>query len=48
VSPPANSLITGYILYLDDGLDGEFKIAYNGRDQPSKLSFTVTGLVALR
>lgn len=48
VSPPANSLITGYILYLDDGLDGDFEIAYDGRDHPSKLAFTATGLVALR
>lgn len=24
VTPPTNSLITGYMLYIDDGLDGEF------------------------
>ena len=46
VTPPANSLITGYVLEVDDGLDGEYSIAYNGRDNPSTTSYTAEGLVA--
>ena len=30
ITPPANSLITGYLLYVDDGLDGFYKVAFNG------------------
>lgn len=37
VQPPLNSLITGYIVLIDDGLDGPFKIGYNGDLNPSKL-----------
>jgi len=37
VEPPINSLITGYIVYIDDGLDGPFKVGYNGDLNPSKL-----------
>jgi len=44
VSPPSNSLITGYRLYIDDGLDGDYQIAYDGTDKPSVLSRTVEGL----
>ena len=47
VIPPTNSLITGYVLYIDDGLDGPFTVAYDGRDKPSKLSYTVMDLAAL-
>ena len=46
MTPPVNSLITGYILYIDDGLDGDYKIAYNGMDRSSKLAYSVEGLVA--
>ena len=46
VTPPSNSLITGYRLYVDDGLDGEFNVIYDGRDEPSVLSYTVDGLIA--
>ena len=44
VTPPANSLITGYILYVDDGLDNEFKIAYDGPNYPSTFANQVTDL----
>lgn len=48
VDPPADSLITGYVLYIDDGLDGPYTVVYDGRDKSSKLSHTVTDLVARR
>jgi hypothetical protein len=46
VVPPADSLITGYRLYIDDGLDGPFHVAYDGQDKPSVLERTVEGLDA--
>lgn len=36
VSPPANSLIEGYIVMIDNGKGGDFSIAYNGRLNPSQ------------
>jgi hypothetical protein len=39
VSPPTNSLITGYRLYVDDGHDGDFALAYDGQDQSSVLAY---------
>ena len=48
VTPPSNSLITGYMLYVDDGLDGDYTLAYNGMDKPSTLAYTADGLVARR
>lgn len=38
VTPPANSLITGYIVMIDDGYDGDFTVGYNGSTNPSLLS----------
>lgn len=35
VAPPANSLITGYMVYIDDGLDGDFSVGYDGSTNPS-------------
>jgi hypothetical protein len=46
VVPPTDSLITGYRLYIDDGLDGPFHLAYDGKDRPSVLERTVDGLIA--
>lgn len=46
VSPSANSLITGYLVYIDDGLDGDFVIGYNGQDNPSQISTTIEGLTS--
>jgi len=37
VTPPANTLITGYQVLIDDGLGGDFSVAYNGRTNPSLL-----------
>lgn len=47
-TPPANSLITGYILYVDDGLDGPYSVSYDGRDMPSKLAYAASKLVRQR
>lgn len=44
VTPPANTLITGYRLYVDDGLDGDFVLAYDGKDKPSAFTRSVEGL----
>ena len=41
-------MITGYILYIDDGLDGDFAVAYNGINKPSKLAHSVDNLFARR
>lgn len=44
VSPPANTLITGYQVLIDDGLGGAFSVAYNGKTNPSLLSAVIDGL----
>ena len=44
VPPPAFSLITGYILMIDDGLGGDFTVAYDGSVNPSLQVFTVENL----
>jgi hypothetical protein len=44
VAPPAGSLVTGYVVLIDDGLYGAFRIAYDGRTDPSKFDATVFGL----
>ena len=46
VTPPQYSLITGYVLYIDDGLGGAFSVAYDGSINPSLLTFTVENLNA--
>jgi len=38
-------LITGYKVLIDDGLDGPFKIGYDGSANPSKLFAVVSGLI---
>jgi hypothetical protein len=45
VAPSAYSLISGYIVYIDDGLDGDFSIGYDGRTNPSLVSTKIAGLV---
>jgi hypothetical protein len=44
VQPPVNSLITGYVVMIDDGLDGSFTVAYNGRSNPSQTYATIEDL----
>lgn len=39
-----NMLIRGYIVEIDDGLDGDYTIAYNGRTNPSQFTYTITNL----
>jgi hypothetical protein len=46
LDPPANSLITGYVVLIDDGASGEFREAYNGRTKPSTVDATIYGLAA--
>jgi len=46
VPPPTNSLITGYIVKIDDGLDGDFTIGYDGSTNPSKVYTTIEGLIS--
>ena len=36
------------MIEVDDGLDGDFTVAYNGRDNPSQSEYTVDGLRAQR
>lgn len=47
VSSPLNSLITGYVVYIDDGLDGDFKVGYDGKLNPSLVFTTIQGLKSL-
>lgn len=44
VVPPYPTLITGYIVMIDDGLDGAFSIGYNGLSNPSKFEATIENL----
>jgi hypothetical protein len=44
VTPPTNSLITGYVVMIDDGFDGAFVEGYDGRGNPSKLTTKIEGL----
>jgi hypothetical protein len=44
VAPPANTLITGYQVLIDDGLGGDFSVAYDGKTNPSLLSAVIDGL----
>ncbi len=45
-TPPNFSLITGYVLLIDDGLGGDFSVAYDGSVNPSLLKYTVENLRA--
>jgi len=44
VAPPANSLITGYVLLIDDGKGGNFRVAYDGNNNPSVLNNVIRNL----
>lgn len=44
VSPPQDSLITGYIVLIDDGLDGLFTVGYDGTSNPSQVYASIEGL----
>ena len=44
MSPPTNSLITGYVMLIDDGRDGDYHIAYNGINNPSVLTYNIQNL----
>lgn len=44
VTPPNYSLITGYVLLIDDGLGGEFKVAYDGSINPTLQKYSVENL----
>ena len=49
VSPPTSTVIEGYIILINDGLDGNaFTIAYNGKYNPSQFQATLGGLSARR
>jgi hypothetical protein len=46
ITPPGGSswLVTGYIVYIDDGLDGDFVRGYDGTSNPSQINSTISGL----
>ena len=41
-------LITGYLLYMDNGIHGDFDLVYNGEGVPTVRNFEATGLVTGR
>jgi len=41
---PANSVITGYVVLIDDGLHGSFRVGYDSSRDPSKTNATILGL----
>lgn len=46
VTPPTDTLITGYVILIDDGLSGEFRIAHDSSKDPARLNATIYGLRA--
>ena len=49
VTPPTSTVIEGYVILINDGLDGDdFAVAYNGEFNPSKFSAVLEGLSARR
>jgi hypothetical protein len=46
VSPPADTLITGYVILIDDGLSGPFRVAHDASKDPARLNATIYGLKA--
>ena len=44
VTPPAHSLITGYILLIDDGKGGAYRVAYDGTNNPSLVEYSIRNL----
>ena len=45
MSPPINSLISGYVVLIDDGLGGDYTMAYDGRLNPSLFTYTIENLL---
>ena len=46
VTPPTDTLITGYVVLIDDGLSGPFNIAHDASTDPARLNATIYGLKA--
>ena len=44
VTPPAHSLITGYVLLIDDGKGGAYRVAYDGTNNPSLVEYSIRNL----
>ena len=44
LAPPTGSLINGYVILIDDGLAGPFRVAYDGHTNPSTFDATIFGL----
>lgn len=44
MTPPNFSLVTGYIVMIDDGLGGALSIAYDGSINPSLQKYTIEDL----
>jgi len=36
--------VSGYLLYMDDGLMGDYQVVYDGSNKPFVNKFTVQGL----
>ena len=47
VTPPATSLITGYVVLIDDGKSRSFRVGYDGRNDPSNFEATIFGLTQM-
>jgi hypothetical protein len=47
LTPPANTLITGYVVLIDDGLQGTFRFGHDASKDPSKNNATIYGLEAM-
>lgn len=49
VTPPANTVIQGYVVLINDGLGGDtYSIGYNGKLDSGQLTASITGLSARR
>ena len=49
LSAPAGTTIEGYVILINDGLEGdEYTVAYQGQNNPSQLETTITGLSSRR
>ena len=46
VPPPAGTLVTGYVVMIDDGRTGPFRVAHAGQTDPSLFEATIYGLRA--
>jgi hypothetical protein len=46
VTAPATTLITGYVILIDDGRTGPFVIAHDGSINPQVFESTIYGLKA--